>query len=107
MAVDRSQMLLEMLEKSPGDAFARYALAMELTKKGDTAGALQQYQALISFSPDYVPAYQMAGQLQAGVGDNNSARQWLEQGIQIASRTGNIKARREMEDLLDELSGDG
>lgn len=104
MAVDRSQMLLEMLEKSPGDAFARYALAMELTKKGDARGALRQYEVLISFSPDYVPAYQMAGQLLAGMGDGEIARQWLLKGIEIASKTGNLKARREMEDLLDELS---
>ncbi|MGZ7053819.1 MAG: tetratricopeptide repeat protein, partial [Candidatus Angelobacter sp.] len=39
----RLQMLAQFLEQNPGDAFARYGLAMEYSKAGETEQALAEF----------------------------------------------------------------
>jgi len=96
-------MLKEILAQNPNDAFARYGLAMEYANSGDTAGALAEYEKTVAASPDYVPAYQMAGQLLMNLGREADARAWFERGIATARRTGNRHAESEMQGMLDTL----
>ncbi len=95
--------LKEFLAENPHDAFARYGLAMEYSKAGDTSGALAEFQAIVQSNPDYVPAYQMAGQMLAAGGRDDEARRWLTNGIAAARRSGNQHAESEMQGLLEEL----
>ena len=96
-------MLKEILAENPNDAFARYGLAMEYANSGDTAGAMGEYEKTVAASPDYVPAYQMAGQLSMNLGREADARAWFERGIAAARRTGNRHAESEMQGMLDTL----
>ena len=101
--MDRVAMLKEILAENPNDAFARYGLAMEYANTGDTATALAEYAKIVELSPEYVPAYQMAGQLLMNLGRDNDARQWFDRGIAAARRAGNRHAESEMQGMLDTL----
>ena len=93
-------MLKEILAENPNDAFARYGLAMEYANTGDTATALAEYQKIVELNPEYVPAYQMAGQLLMNLGRDADARTWFDKGIAAARRTGNQHAESEMQGIL-------
>ena len=96
-------MLKEILAENPNDAFARYGLAMEYANAGDTASALKEYEQIVAANPDYVPAYQMGGQLLMNLGRDTDARKWFDHGIEAARRSGNRHAESEMQGMLDTL----
>jgi predicted Zn-dependent protease len=99
--MDRIASLKEVLAENPNDAFARYGLAMEYSKAGDVAGALAEFNTIIQHTPDYVPAYQMAGQMLMSAGRLEQARKMFEDGIACALRTNNQHAASEMQGFLD------
>lgn len=101
---DRLNLLLQFLEQNPGDAFARYGLAMEYARMGKTDTALEQYRKLLELHPDYANGYFMAAQTLERAGRTAEAKTMLENGIAAAKRAGNQHAVREMSALLDELS---
>lgn len=96
-------MLTEILQQNPGDAFARYGLAMAYVADGRRDEALREFAATIEHNPDYVPAYQMSAQelLKAGRADEAKAR--LQLGMVVCERTGNSHAASEMGAMLDEI----
>ena len=101
--MDRVAMLKEILTDNPNDAFARYGLAMEYANTGDTATALAEYEKIVALDPNYVPAYQMGGQLLLNLRRDEEARQWFDKGIEAARRTGNQHAESEMQGILETL----
>ena len=96
-------MLRQFLAQNPGDSFARYGLALEYSKTGEVEAALQEFRAIVESNPDYVPAYQMAGQMLSEHERADEAREWLTRGIEAARRSGNGKAESEMQGILDLL----
>jgi len=102
---NRLQMLAEFLEQNPGDAFARYGLAMEYSKAGQTEQALSEFKKLLELHPDYTNGYFMAAQTLERNGRTAEAKQMLESGVQAAKRTGNKHALSEMSGMLEELGG--
>jgi tetratricopeptide (TPR) repeat protein len=101
--MDRIAMLTEILAENPGDAFARYGLAMEHSNAGQTEAALAEFAKLLELHPDYTAGYFMAAQTLAAAGRNDEARKMLQDGIASATRTGNQHAQSEMEAMLAEL----
>ena len=101
--MDRIAALKELLAENPTDAFARYGLAMEYSKAGDLTGALAEFNTIMQHNPDYVPAYQMAGQMLMDAGRIEEARKLFESGIASARRSGNQHAASEMQGMLDVL----
>lgn len=95
---------LEMLEKitsaGQADAFAWYGLAMEYRRLDRPKDALSAFETLRTEHPDYLAMYLMAGQVLLEQGDPKTARIWLEQGLELAKRTGDAKASSELEDAL-------
>jgi tetratricopeptide (TPR) repeat protein len=102
--MNRLQMLTEFLQQNPGDAFARYGLAMEYSKLGQTEQALTEFKKLLEVHPDYTNGYFMAAQVLERSGRTPEARQMLEKGVEAARRTGNKHALSEMTGMLQELS---
>jgi len=102
--MERVANLKQILEQNPTDAFARYGLAMEYSRAGEIDAALSEFRALLEANPEYVPAYQMAGQMLAAAERPEEACQYLQQGVAAAQRAGNLHAKSEMQALLDELS---
>ena len=101
--MDRIAMLKEILVGNPGDAFARYGLAMEYANSGQVETALAEFGALLEKSPDYTAGYFMAAQTLAKASRADEARTMLADGIASAKRTGNHHALSEMEAMLEEL----
>lgn len=101
---DRLTLLTQFLEQNPGDAFARYGLAMEYSKAGQTEQALEQFSKLLDLHPDYTNGYFMAAQTLERAGRTPEAKKMLENGIEAAKRTGNKHALSEMAGMLEELS---
>jgi len=96
-------MLTEILEQAPNDPFARYGLALEYSKSGDTDRAMAEFKKLLSANPDYTAGYFMAAQTLAGASRTQEAKQMLADGIASARRTGNTHAQSEMESMLEGL----
>jgi tetratricopeptide (TPR) repeat protein len=101
---NRLELLTQFLEQNPNDAFARYGLALEYSKLGQTETALQQFDKLLELHPDYSNGYFMAAQTLARLERNDEARAMLLKGIDSAKRTGNRHALNEMSAMLEELS---
>jgi tetratricopeptide (TPR) repeat protein len=101
--MDRVAMLKEILADNPNDLFAHYGLAMEYANAGDTAAALAEYEKIVAMDPNYVPAYQMGGQLLLNLRRDEEARKWFDKGIAAARRTGNQHAESEMQGILETL----
>jgi tetratricopeptide (TPR) repeat protein len=100
----RLEMLAQFLEQNPGDAFARYGLAMEYSKAGQTEIALAEFKKLLELHPDYTNGYFMAAQTLERSGRTPEARTMLENGVEAAKRTGNKHAMAEMAGMLEELA---
>lgn len=96
-------MLNEILSQNPGDAFARYGLAMECSKAGEVERALEEFGKLLSTHPDYTAGYFMAAQTLASANRVEEAKKMLVDGISSARRTGNTHAQSEMTAMLEEL----
>jgi tetratricopeptide (TPR) repeat protein len=101
----RLQMLTQFLEQNPGDAFARYGLAMEYSNSGQTERALAEFAKLLELHPDYTNGYFMAAQALERSGRTGDAKKMLENGVEAAKRTGNKHALSEMSGMLEELGG--
>jgi predicted Zn-dependent protease len=101
--MDKIAMLTEILTHNPGDAFARYGLAMEHANQGQTDASLAEFDRLLTTHPDYTAGYFMAAQTLVKAARTDEARERLVQGIASAERTGNQHALGEMQALLSDL----
>ncbi len=90
----------QFVEKNPGDAFARYSLAMALRSAGRDRDAAAEFEELARRAPDYVPTYLMLGQVLEGLGRDAEAATAYESGIAAATRKNDAHARSELEDSL-------
>jgi predicted Zn-dependent protease len=89
-----------MLALEPGDAFLRYALAMELAKRGEHEGAMVEFRTLVGQSPDYVAGYFMGGRTCEQMGEVEEAKKWYRDGIAAANRVGDAHAAGEIAGAL-------
>jgi predicted Zn-dependent protease len=101
--MDRIALLNEILTQNPADAFARYGLAMEYSKGGETDRALSEFGKLLAANPDYTAGYFMAAQTLARAARIDEAKKMLQDGIASAMKTGNTHAQSEMEAMLADL----
>jgi predicted Zn-dependent protease len=101
--MDKIAGLKEILALDPKNSFARYGIAMELAKGGETDAALYEFDTLLGIDPDYTAGYFMAAQTLATAGRTTEAIERLKTGIYCAARSGNKHALSEMQAMLDEL----
>jgi predicted Zn-dependent protease len=102
--MDKIAGLKEILALDPRNSFARYGIAMELVRSGDTAAALAEFDTLLANDPDYTAGYFMSAQALAGAGRKTEAVERLKNGLGAAARSGNSHALSEMQAMLDELA---
>jgi predicted Zn-dependent protease len=100
--MDKIAGLKEILALDPKNSFARYGLAMELAKRGETAAALAEFDTLLANDPDYTAGYFMAAQTLAAAGRGGGDRA-AESRHHLRRRSGNRHALSEMQAMLDEL----
>lgn len=105
MVANRRAQLEALVQANPGQAFARYGLAMDLASAGESDAALEQFRILHDQHPDYAAAFQQAGQLLLGLERPEEARDVLQRGLDAARRSGDVHAAGEMQALLGEIGG--
>jgi predicted Zn-dependent protease len=93
--------------KSPGDAFARYSLAMALRTAGRGVEAAAEFEELRRRAPEYVPTYLMLGQTLEALGRDAQATQAYQDGIAEATRVNDMHARNELEQALEAVRARG
>ncbi|MFZ3200761.1 MAG: tetratricopeptide repeat protein [Candidatus Acidiferrales bacterium] len=99
----RRELLEQFVAERPGDAFARYGLALECVNQGDDQAAVAHFEKLREIHPEYVAAYYQFGQLLARLGRVEEASKMLSEGIVAATKAGNVHARDEMQAALEAL----
>ena len=97
------EQLLPLLQADPGDAFLRYAVAMEYAKQQRFVEALGEFAELARRHPDYVPGYFMAGRTAEQDGNVAEAKRLYGEGIAAARRTGDRHAEGEISQALGAL----
>jgi predicted Zn-dependent protease len=100
---NRLESLAHLLSDNPNDPFLLYAYALELAKSGETEKCLHRLEALTESHPEYHAAHFRLGQMLSEKGNIDRAKHWLTVGIAAANRTGDHKAVREMDELLQSL----
>lgn len=103
MANNRLETLKSMAEQNPRDSFSRYGLAMEYANSGNLDQALQEYELLLSFNPDYAAAYYHEGQALEKLGRIEEARQVYRRGLEVTKRIGDQHTNSELQAVLDIL----
>jgi tetratricopeptide (TPR) repeat protein len=98
---ERVQFLRNSISVNPGDTFARYALALELTRGGQSGEAWEHFQYLLDHHADYAPTYYQAGNLLANQGRGEEARAVLLRGIEVTRRLGQKHAESELQAALE------
>lgn len=96
----RVAILEQLVAQDPGNAFARYGLAMEHVKSGRFDSAMTEFEALIAADPGYSAAYFHGGQTLEKLGRIEDAKHYYRRGIEL-SRDGH--ARSELQAALDIL----
>lgn len=100
---ERVAFLRKSLAAKPQDTFARYALALELTRSGKPDEAWEHFQYLLEHHPDYPATYYQAGTLLVNQGRTEQARQVLAQGVEVTRRLGQKHAESELMAALEGL----
>jgi len=103
MSDTRIAKLKEFLAKDPNDSFTRYALALEHAGQGETGLAVSMLNDLIQRDPKYIPAYQQLGYAYQKLERREDAMEIFKRGIRVATEQGDLHARSEMQDALDDL----
>jgi tetratricopeptide (TPR) repeat protein len=101
--MNRLEILQTMVEQNPKDSFSRYGLAMELANSGNLEKAAGEYEALLSFNPDYAAAYYHGGQTLEKLGRLDDARSLYSRGLEATRRTGDAHTHSEIQAALDIL----
>jgi tetratricopeptide (TPR) repeat protein len=96
----RREILEDFVTQKPTDAFARYGLALECVKLGDSSAAAAHFDKLLETNPDYIAGYYQFGQLLGRLGRMDEARKLLSDGIVVAQKAGDVHARDEMQAAL-------
>lgn len=93
--VNRLQQLKQFLEEDPADPFAHYALALEYLKT-EPRKAAEIFEHLITHHPQYLPTYYPYAHLMAELNNGSRAEELFRQGIALAAKQNNNKARLEL-----------
>lgn len=104
MSATGSSKRLLYLEKVTAEGskepLAWYGLALEYSNLGRFDEALQTFTTLRTQNPDYVALYLMCGQMLEKQERWAEAREWLEAGIEAATKKGDSHALSELKTAL-------
>jgi len=85
---DRIEAIRAMIEKSPGDVFLRYSLAMEYAAGGRYDQAVAEFRRCIELDGAYLAAYVEAGKCLRSAGRLDEAREIFTAALELASMQG-------------------
>jgi Tfp pilus assembly protein PilF len=100
--LSRLQQLEEYYHEDPRDPFNIYGLALEYLKT-DMSRSIVLFDELLNFHPEYIPTYYHAAKLYTDLNDKDRAIAIYEKGIELAKKSGEQKALRELQSAYNEL----
>jgi predicted Zn-dependent protease len=105
--MDRIEQLKQLIQRTPDAPFPRYGLAMEYRRLGRGAEARPVFAEIVARFPDYVPVYLMFGNLLMELDEPGEAARIYRQGLAVAERAGDARARGELAAALAEAEEGG
>lgn len=96
--------LAEALQKNPGDSFLKFALALELQKKGDVTKARILFESIVKQDSGYLGVYYHLGKLYEYNGRFQDARQMYSAGISVARKQQDQRTLLELNEALESLN---
>jgi predicted Zn-dependent protease len=86
----------KLLASDPKDPMLHYGLATTLLGAGEPGEAATHLEAAIQLNPDYTAAYRELGRALEALGRTEEALEAWRRGIEVASKTGDLQAGKEM-----------
>lgn len=102
MDSSRIESLRKMLERSPGDARLRFALAVEYEKAGRWEAVAEELRQYLGAADDQGNAWGRLGRALRELGRVAEAREAYERGADAARRHGHPGMAAEFEEILEE-----
>jgi predicted Zn-dependent protease len=93
--------LEKVTSEGSNEPLAWYGLALEYANAARHDEALQTFTTLRTRHPDYVALYLMCGQMLEKLERFSEARDWLEAGIEVATKKNESHALSELRTALD------
>src|SRR5437879_7569111 len=100
---DRIAEFKEVAELMPDDPVVRFGLAGAYLDAGQAESAVREYQETIRLKPDYSAAHRGFGRALERAGRREEARAAYAQGLEVATRTGDLQTKKEIEVFLRRL----
>jgi Tfp pilus assembly protein PilF len=98
--IKRIDALLSMLQTEPKDIFLNYSLAIEYVSENNLGLAEEQFLKVLTFQPDYVPAYYQLGKLYEQKQEVVKALDHFKKGLELARSQKNTKAVNEFSEAI-------
>lgn len=96
---DRLEQLQKLFAADPQDADLPYMIALEHGKAGDTDAAIDHLNQTIALNAHYHYAYFQKAKLYDHDGETDEALAVLDEGITLATKSGDSKALGELQEL--------
>jgi predicted Zn-dependent protease len=100
MTNPRLEAFRKMVEKTPGNALARFGLANEAIKEGDHALAVEQLTAYLGMYDDEGNGWLRLGDALTALGRAAEAREAYQKGVAAAERFGHAGMAAELRERL-------
>src|SRR5216117_2561644 len=100
---DRIAAFKEVAEEMPDDPEVRFGLAGAYLDAGQAESAVREYQETIRLKPDYSAAHRGLGRALERAGRREEARAAYAKGLEVATQTGDLQTKKEIEVFLRRL----
>jgi tetratricopeptide (TPR) repeat protein len=104
--LDRIATLRILAEAEPGDPTTWFLLGRELLALPSPAEAADSFRRAIQADPDYTAAYRQLGNALEACGQLDEAVAIYQKGIEVAGRTHDLQAGKEMNAFLKRIARD-
>ena len=100
---DRIAAFKEVAEEMPDDPEVRFGLAGAYLDAGQVENAVDEYRETIRLKPDYSAAHRGLGRALERAGRVAEAKAAYQQGLEVATRNGDLQTVKEIEVFLRRL----
>ena len=100
----RLALLRKLAAEDPADATTHFLLGRELLGHGRAAEAIPAFEAAIRADADYAAAYRQLGNALEQAGRADEAAATYRSGVEVAARTNDLQAGKEMNAFLKRLT---
>ena len=104
---DRIAEFKEVAEMMPDDPVVRFGLAGAYLDAGQAESAVTEYEETIRLKPEYSAAHRGLGRALERAGRRDEALAAYRKGLEVATRTGDLQTKKEIEVFLHRLETAG